>query len=184
MKVGSHFLQIFFILILCGLLEIVAGRNLGSMDSLFMSLPGLIIMVPPLLGLRGNLSGSFASRLGSGVHLGVIDFDNRDQTWREIYENLKAGLILTFLLPMVIAVFAHLVCMATGLGSIGMVKLISIAISTSLCSWILLTMVTIAVTWFFTKRGVDPDNVTTPIVATIGDFVTTGFLFLFTMVIA
>ena len=41
----------------------VAGAVLGSITGTFEALPGLIVMVPAAIGLRGNIFGTFGNRL-------------------------------------------------------------------------------------------------------------------------
>ena len=52
------------LLIFCGLGGIVAGSTLGVMIDLLESIPGLIVVVPGIIALRGNISTAFGSRLG------------------------------------------------------------------------------------------------------------------------
>jgi mgtE-like transporter len=168
------------VLILCGLLEIFAGTTLSGMESFLESLPGLIIMLPPMLDLRGDINGSFAARLGSGIHLGIIDSKHRD----EIIENLKAALLMSIVVPAVIAILSFLVCRLFSLPSIGLFELMFIAVCTGLTSGVILSILSIALTYSASRIGLDPDNITIPILSTLGDFIVILALFLFTAVIA
>jgi len=174
------FFQSFPILILCGFLEMLAGFTLCNMENFLRSLPGLIIMVPAMMNLRGAINGALVSRLGSGVHMGVINFNERG----EMRENLKAVLLLSVILPALIAAFAHIFCIAIGFESIGIPKLIFISVAVGLLSGAVLSLLSILITYLAFKRGIDPDNVTSPLLATFGDVLTISFLFLFAMVIA
>ena len=180
MNVKKVFFQSFPILILCGFLEMWAGFTLCNMEDFLQSLPGLIVMVPAMMNLRGAINGTFVSRLGSGVHMGIINFNERE----EIHENLKAVLILSFILPVLIAIFAHFFCIAIGFESIGIAKFIFISVATGLLSGAVLSILSIFITYSAFKKGIDPDNVTSPLLATFGDVLTLSFLFLFAMVIA
>lgn len=35
--------------------------------------PGLLVLIPGAIGMRGNIFGSFASRLSTALHIGIID---------------------------------------------------------------------------------------------------------------
>jgi mgtE-like transporter len=168
------------ILLFCGLLEIFAGTTLSGMKSLLERSPGLIIMVPAMLDLRGDLSGSLAARLSSGLHLGVI---NKKYS-KEITENLKATLFMSVILPTIIALFAFFVCRILSIPSIGLLSFIFIAVCTGLTSGIVLSILSIVVTFSAFRHGLDPDNIAIPILATLGDLIVVLFLFLFTMVIS
>lgn len=168
------------VLLLCGLIEILAGTTLGEMESFLESLPGLIIMVPPMLDLRGDINGSFAARLGSGIHLGTIDFKHSD----EILENLKAVLLMSVVAPAIIATVTFCVCYLLALPSVEFLKLLFIAVCTGLTSGIVLSILSILVTYGASRAGLDPDNITIPILSTLGDFVVILSLLLFTVVVA
>ena len=53
----------------------LAGFFLASsaMQNLLENFPGLLIMVPGFLGLRGNILGAVSARIGTGLHTGLIE---------------------------------------------------------------------------------------------------------------
>jgi len=51
---------------------VFAGIGLACMRGSLEELPGMIILVPAFLEMRGNISGTFASRLGTALHMGVV----------------------------------------------------------------------------------------------------------------
>ena len=65
------------LLIFCGIGGIVAGSTLGVMADILQNIPGLIVVIPAIIALRGNISTAFGSRLGSAYHLGIIDAENK-----------------------------------------------------------------------------------------------------------
>ena len=68
------------LIILCGIGAILAGSTLGAMKDLIIEIPGLIVIIPAIIAMRGNISTAFGSRLGSAYHLGIINSDNM---WNE-----------------------------------------------------------------------------------------------------
>ena len=180
MDLRKLLLEVFFVLMACGLLEILAGFALSRMESLLESLPGLLIMVPPMMDLRGDINGSFASRLGSGIHMGIIDFRSSD----EIIENLKAVIFLSLAVPALIALFSYSVCSIFGISSMSFFNLLFIAVCTGIVSSMILSALSIIVTYGTFVSGIDPDNVTIPVLATIGDFITISAMFAFAVVVA
>src|SRR3989344_470218 len=60
----------FFALFISIITAVSAGILLGKYQETLLLLPGLIIMIPPALGMRGNLYTSLGSRLGSALHMG------------------------------------------------------------------------------------------------------------------
>ena len=59
-------------LIVCGIGEVYAGMVLCQMRGVLEILPGLIILVPAIIGMKGNIDTTLGSRLGSAIHMGVI----------------------------------------------------------------------------------------------------------------
>lgn len=166
------------ILLLCALFQVGAGSILGGMESSFM-LPGILVMVPPLLALRGNIGGALASRLGTGLHQGVID---PGSLWGpEVRTNVGASIFLTFLISVTTGIFAFVVTVLTGLHAVTLalfLDLVLIALIAGMLSSFGLIGLTVLVALFSYRRGWDPDNVTSPLMASIGDFFTVISLYI------
>jgi len=152
----------------CGMAEIIVGSFFGQLD--LEMLPGLIILVPAIIGLRGNISVALGSRLGSGFHLGVIDFS---RSWkREVTENIKASLVLSSVMSSVIGIFAYGTCRLFGFPSMGVLYFVGIALMAGFVSGLALATLAILTVYVAFRRGYDPDNITGPVLATIGDVIT------------
>ena len=92
------------LLIFCGIGGIIAGSALGAMIELIRDIPGLIVVIPAIIAMRGNISTAFGSRLGSAYHLGIIDVKN---IWNiELKQNIIGSLILSFLVSIIVSVFS------------------------------------------------------------------------------
>ncbi|KXA95139.1 hypothetical protein AKJ65_02440 [candidate division MSBL1 archaeon SCGC-AAA259E19] len=160
------------VLLFCALFQVGAGSILGGMESEFRILPGLLVMVPPLLGLRGNISGALASRLGTGLHQGIID---PGSLWGpEVRTNVGASVFLTFMVSVVAGFLALAVTILTGnsFSFLLLSRLVLIAVLAGMLSSAGLISLTVMVALFSYRRGWDPDNVTSPLMASIGDLVT------------
>ena len=53
--------------------DLLAGLALSFMDHQLRTLPGLIILIPAAIGMRGNIFGALGSRLGTGIHAGQFE---------------------------------------------------------------------------------------------------------------
>lgn len=165
------------ILVICAFIELGAGGVFAGMEDYFTTLlPGLIVMVPPLLGLRGNINGALASRLGTGLNAGTIK--PRLKLSAGIKVNLASALILGIIASAIIGIFSFGVNLFTGTPTIGVIQLVTIAILAGLISGVILASLTMVVAIFTFARGWDPDNLTAPFMATVGDFVTILCIFL------
>ena len=157
------------LIVICGLGGIVAGSTLGLMTDLFTSIPGLIVVIPAIIALRGNISTAFGSRLGSAYHLGVIDAEN---IWNdELKQNIIGSIVLSFITSIIIGILAYFSSIIIGVYP-NPLKLIIIVIFAGLISAIILTQMTIIIIYAVFRRGYDPDNITGPALATFGDIVT------------
>ena len=93
------------LLILCGIGEIFAGRVFGGMAEFLDHLPGLIVLIPAIMGLKGNIDITLGSRLGSAAHIGVISLGN---IWNEeTKQNVFASLALGAIMAVIAGIFAQ-----------------------------------------------------------------------------
>jgi len=163
------------LILLCGLGEIVTGSLFSSMIHQLEENPGLLVLIPASLGMRGNISNALGSRLGSATHLGLID---RKDFWnQEMLNNLKAAMILNLIMSAFIGALAHFTSVILGRDSIGLLQLTGIAVTAGLVAGFVLTMLTAGIVNIAFRRGYDPDNITGPALATAGDLVTLVSLF-------
>ncbi|RLF41698.1 MAG: divalent cation transporter [Thermoplasmata archaeon] len=157
------------LLILCGFGAILTGTAFGSMSKIFQSIPGLIVVIPGIIAMRGNIGTALGSRLGSAYHLGLIDIDN---LWNEeLKQNILGSLTLSILVSLIIGVLAYLTSLLLGVQA-SLIKLLFIVILGGLISAVLLTILTILIIYIVFKKGLDPDNITGPALATFGDIIT------------
>ena len=157
------------LLITCGLGAIITGNTLGAMIDLFRSIPGLIVVIPAVIALRGNISTALGSRLGSAYHLGIIDAENM---WNyDIKQNIIGSLVLSFSMSFIIGVIAYVTSLFFNVHP-DPVLLILIVVFAGALSSIILTFLTILIIYIVFRRGYDPDNITGPALATFGDIIT------------
>ncbi|MFW9934167.1 MAG: magnesium transporter [Candidatus Thorarchaeota archaeon] len=168
------------VLLFTVLAELLAGALLLQLDIAFHSLIGLFILIPGLMQLRGNISTSLAQRLGSGTHLGTI-------SWKQglnapLQANIKAAFFLVIIMSTalgigawVVALLLQLVAPQTGF-ALQLPHFLTIALITALLASVFQVTITVTVSLFSHARGLDPDNITIPLVAALGDIITIGCL--------
>jgi mgtE-like transporter len=172
MKISAVLKQSLPLLLLMGIGEVFAGTLFGHSTETLDLLPGLIVLVPALIGLRGNINTTMGSRLGSAAHMGLIsagDFWND-----EMKENVKASLTLSILMSFIAGILAYL---ATSIWGRSSWKIVPIAVLAGSLAGLILAFITIAIIMYSFKRGLDPDNVTGPSLSTFGDMITLGCIF-------
>lgn len=153
---------------------VFAGIILVKMTDMIEMIPGLLVLVPAILGMRGNISCTLGSRLGSAVHLGLISKIERNP---ELVNNVAGSLTLSLIMSIVLGVLAHLMTVAFGMTSAGIPVLVLIAVVSGVSSGVILSILAVVITIGAFKHGIDPDNVTTPAIGTLGDVITMFMVF-------
>jgi mgtE-like transporter len=156
--------------------ELFAGAILGKMHERLDLIPGLIILVPAVMGLRGNIGAALASRISSSLHLGLVSKKFSFNKFN--LSNIGAGFSLSLAVSIIIGLTARLACQIFGLPSIPLVNLLLIAIIASAMASLVLIPFTVTLTYFAFNRNLDPDNVVAPIIGMIGDVVTVAVVFI------
>ena len=163
--------QSFIALLICAFGDLFAGIVLGNMTFFLKAFPGLLVIIPGAIGMRGNIFGSFASRLSTNLHIGMIspkfDFSNS-----QLNDNIVSSFVLTLILSLFLAVIAKLFCIVFNFESISFIDFIFISIIAGVISNIIMLPITMFISFRSFKRGWDPDNITTPIIAAVGDLFT------------
>lgn len=160
----------FIALLICALGDLFAGIILGNMTFFLETFPGLLVIIPGAIGMRGNIFGSFASRLSTNLHIGMISpkFEFSEQ----LNNNIISSFVLTLLLSMFLAIIAKLFCILFHYESISTVDLILISVIAGVISNLIMLPITMLISFRSFNHGWDPDNVTTPIIAAVGDLFT------------
>ncbi len=170
------------VLLFTVLAELFAGTLLLSLDVAYASLIGLFILIPGLMQLRGNISTSLAQRLGSGTHLGTVSWEQGLN--KPLRANIKAAFYLVIIMSFCLAIGAWLVSQLIQILAprsgylLNLHHFLIIALITALLASTVQVTITVTVALIAHARGLDPDNITIPIVAAIGDIITIACLLL------
>ena len=73
--------------------DLLAGLTLGAITGTLEDLPGLLVLVPAAIGMRGNIFGALGSRLGTSIHTGTFRLSWRRDT--VVGQNILAAAALT-----------------------------------------------------------------------------------------
>lgn len=146
---------------------IVAGLILTFATNKIEMVPGLLILLPGFLEMRGNISGSLASRLSAGLHVGAL---------RPRYEKnriLHGNIVATFVLAIMISFFLGLMAFYVSLELFGIsnVNIVYVAVIAGLLANFIEIPLTILTTFWLFRRGYDPNNIMGPYVTTTGDII-------------
>ena len=163
-------------LLLMSLMSLVAGMVLGKMTGVLESLPGLILLITPAIGMRGNIFGAMGSRLGTALHTGM--FSTSLKSYSVLSQNIFASMVNTILISFALGVMASGFAFVLKIQSIGLVEFVLISMIGGIISSIFVLLITVGVAVTGYKREWDLDNMSAPIITAAGDMVTLPALLL------
>ncbi|XP_054727489.1 solute carrier family 41 member 1 isoform X1 [Anastrepha obliqua] len=177
-KWSSILLQVSIPFFLAGVGTIGAGIILGRVEKwrVFKEITELYILVPSLLGLKGNLDMCLASRLSTQVNLG--NMTTRKEVIKMIVGNIALVQVQATVASFLVAMFA----IAVGAAMHGtfyfehVMLLTASAMFTATSSCFVLDFVLVAVILLSERYRLNPDNLATPLAASIGDVVSISCL--------
>ena len=162
--------------------DLLAGLTLGAITGTLEALPGLLVLVPAAIGMRGNVFGALGSRLGTAIHAGTFRVSRRLDTL--VGQNVAASLALSLSISLVLAVLAKAVSVAFGVAnSISIADFVVISVVGGMLSSVVVLLVVVVVTAISVRFDFDLDNVQSPLVTAAGDMVTLPALFLATYLV-
>jgi mgtE-like transporter len=156
--------------------DLLAGATLGSMTGTLTELAGLMILIPPAIGMRGNIFGAVGSRLGTAMNIGTFELSLRKGSL--LRQNFEASLLLTVIMSFLMGVMASAIATILGVEAEPMEVFIFISVIGGVLAGIALVLINILVAYVGFRRGWDIDNFSAPIITAAGDVVTLPMLFL------
>ncbi|XP_055353743.1 solute carrier family 41 member 1-like isoform X2 [Paramacrobiotus metropolitanus] len=170
-------LQVMGPFFVAGLGMVAAGMVLDIVQhwDVFLAVSELFVMVPALLGLKGNLEMTLAARLSTALNIGNLTPAKR---WKVIGANLaltQAQAVIVGSLASVFAVFVGFIGRRTVDWGHALLILGAASVTTAIASSVL-GAVMVGVILLSEKYHINPDNVATPIAASLGDVTTLGIL--------
>lgn len=173
--------QSFAALLIASGSNLIAGLALGFMTGTLERLPGLIVLVPAAIGMRGNIFGALGSRLGTQVHTG--EFRGRIERGTAPAQNITASVALTLFISVALAVLAKEIARLFGIPTISFLDYLLVSFVGGIVSSLFVLFITLVVAVSSVRRGWDMDNVAAPVVTAAGDVVTLPSLWLATFLV-
>ncbi|HKJ55614.1 MAG TPA: magnesium transporter [Nitriliruptoraceae bacterium] len=157
---------------------LVAGMVLGGARDSLVANPGLLVLIPAAIGMRGSLFGSLAARLGTGILTGQMGDELSRDSW--VGHQVRATILLTVSTAAEAGVIAWLVSSMFGLRVMSMLDLVAVSVVGGLLASAVLLGVTVAMARSSRTSGWSMDDVGAPTITATGDLVTLPALLLAT----
>jgi mgtE-like transporter len=157
------------LLVVLSVLEMGSGYVLHELEETFLDRPTLLVLVPVMIAMGGNLGSILSARLSTRLHLGTLTFSPRDPV---ILKNVAAVLALALTVFTALGVSAYALSLVPIVG-IGGGMTLRDTLLVSVVSGMLLAVVAVALsvsaTYASYRLGLDPDDTTIPVVTNLCD---------------
>jgi mgtE-like transporter len=154
----------------------VAGLILAHLTDTLATLPGLLVLIPAAVGMKGTIFGAIGARLGTASAAGLLTIDLRPGG--VLRRNVQVAILTTFSSSVWLAVLARVAGALTGQPSMSIWDLLTISVIGGAMGSVLILAITVLLSAASTRLGWDLDSVSTPMVTALGDMTTLPCLFL------
>lgn len=167
-----HILQVILPFFIAGIGTCFAGLILDRVQywTVFTQVDELFILLPALLGLKGNLQMTLASRFSTHSHLGHLQ--TKEDLLKLTCANLSLNQCLSIIISLcasILAAIIHVIATAKPFEPRYLLLITATALLTSSVTSFLLDILMILVVQVSSLFSINPDNVATPIAASLGD---------------
>jgi mgtE-like transporter len=168
--------QGFIAVCIASLTSLIAGLTLAGMSGRIDAVEGLFVLIPVSIGMRGNIFGGLAARLGTSIHSGLFEV-SRDREGL-LVQNIYAATLLTIGTSVAMGLLARAIAGLLSIDTVPVWDLIVMALVGGLMSSAVVLVATIYISITSFRRGWDLDSVGAPLITAIGDVVTLPCLLL------
>ncbi len=168
--------QGFVAVCIASLTSLIAGLTLAGMSTRINAVDGLFVLIPVSIGMRGNIFGALAARLGTSIHSGLFEV-SRDRDGL-LYQNVYAATLLTIGTSVAMGVLARSIAGLLDVDTVSVWDLIVVALVGGLLSSVVVLVTTMYISITSYRRNWDLDSVGAPLITAIGDAVTLPCLLL------
>ncbi|RLI37662.1 hypothetical protein DRO55_00865 [Candidatus Bathyarchaeota archaeon] len=152
---------------------LLAGFILAINIDVFSTIPWAIILLPGILTVKGAIGGILSGRLSTSLHLGTIKPSYGENT-RDFYLLLSSITVLAFLSCLMMGSVSFLIGLVIWRATLrGYLDILCIAVGSMGLSLLIVSPITIAISFLSFKRGLDPDIMVYPITSTVADIIVT-----------
>lgn len=152
-----------------GIVTLGAGIILGAMDDIIAETPGLLVLVPSAIGMRGAVFGAMAARLGTGMLTGQYTRGLRRGSFAAA--NIEAGLLQSLITAVFTGALAWGAAGVFGLATIDVLQLIIVSTVGAAIASVVVLGVTLLLARTAQQRSWDMDAIGSPVVTATADVI-------------
>ena len=156
---------------------LISGTLLSSNEALLYTVPILLLILPALNSLIGDISTVLVSRLTTHLYIGSLQpkVQNSERLKEDFY-----GLLITLLLSLGALIFlGYLSSVFSGIEIVNPLLITLIVCTTVLLIFAMMFLLSFVSAIVLFKRGMDPNNFLIPLITSLIDFLTPLFLIIF-----
>ena len=147
------------------------GLVLAAADGTLTDVRGVLLLVRGAIALRGIVFGAMGSRLGTAVHTGTFRLSGRIDG--VVGQNLLGASVLTLALSALLGLMARGTAIVFGIApTMGVADFVVVSTVGGLLASVVVGAASLGLAAGSVRFGWDLDNVTAPLVTTIGDLLT------------
>ncbi len=165
--IDKNFKEIFSAQIVSIIGGLIAGTLLAIYTNKILLIPGILILLPGFLEMRGNISGTLSSRITSGLFLKVIKDDGSKN--KIIKGNIAASFLLVIIVSLCLGLLAFLFTYL--IFKVVYFEIILLALLAGILANAIEIPLSIFFTFYLFKKGHDPNNIMGPFLTSTGDIV-------------
>ncbi len=170
------FKESFIVVIISSIIGIFSGTFLSENDEVLYSFPIILLLLPSLNSLIGDISTILTSRLTSHLYIGTIP--PKIKKSKKLIQDFY-GLIITLILSIIaLIIIGYSVGIITGIEIVNPFLIISLIIITILILFGIMFIFLFLSSVLLFKQGKDPNNYLIPITTSLLDFLTPLLLIL------
>lgn len=167
--------QSLMIIILAGILDGFAGTFVELNIQKIVALPVILVMLPAFLETGGNIGNVLAARLSTKLHLGTIE--TRISIRGEMGKEILGSMALAYIIFPVLGFLTYAVSLLFGVTGLNLASTVLLSVLGGFILHLMIIFFTMFTAILSFKYGLDPDNVTIPLLTSATDIV--GVLALF-----
>jgi len=153
-----------------------AGVLLNAKIEALLSIPILLVLLPSLMDMTGDIGCMVGSKIATFLHLGIVrpKFEKNPYLMKYAAAVMTVAVLTSLYLTFLAVAASHLL----GLSTVEPLKILAVVLACSVSISIIAFPVGIAAGFVTFKRGWDPDNATIPIVTAVCDIIGAALLLL------